>query len=355
MTDGRPSPPTLSARDHYGFLDGLRGLAVLFVLFSHASGYGIHIIPGFDAGGAGKTGVWLFFVLSAFLLTGRLDSLASRGQLDLRSIAAYLIGRVMRIYPLFIPALLPWLWQGTLDWAAVGRHILLLDGIYWVIPVEFKFYFLIPVIVVVFHLLFKERLASFALCSAGLAVVLNLYYPPSLALKNSIFLSPYIMVFLAGSLGALAVARGVSFRWMRGVTPLLLFLFAIATIPSVASLLLGQHVRPGFLHSYCWLFGITWMIALASCFENRFLNRLLSCRPLGFIGKISFSLYLLHGWTLAWVRGLDGAPDSVKAASFVLASCALATITYYLIEVPGMRAGRRMAAWVMARGAAGTP
>jgi hypothetical protein len=50
-------------------LDGLRGFAVLFVVLGHLGSQ--QRSPGFgiDFSGAGKYGVYLFFVLSAFLLT----------------------------------------------------------------------------------------------------------------------------------------------------------------------------------------------------------------------------------------------------------------------------------------------
>lgn len=50
-------------------LDGLRGLAVGIVLLSHAANVGLPVLPGFTLSGIGKSGVYLFFVLSAFLLT----------------------------------------------------------------------------------------------------------------------------------------------------------------------------------------------------------------------------------------------------------------------------------------------
>lgn len=347
--DDMKSGQLLSNKSHYRFLDGLRGLAVLFVLFSHASGYGIAIIPGLNAGGAGKTGVWLFFVLSAFLLTGRLDSMATKGQLNLHSLAGYFIRRVMRIYPVFVLALVPWVAQGTLDGQAIFDNVFLVEGIYWVIPVEFKFYFLIPLIVITFHLVFKENLALFATSLVCVGIAINLFNPPSLALNNSISLWPYILVFILGSVGALAVARGVTFRWMKGYTPYLFFLFPIITIPSVTSFVVGEYVKFNAFHSFSWLFGLIWIIALASCFNNRPLKFILSLNPLCFTGKISFSLYLFHGWVLSWVLKAEGTPNFVKAAAFMLISFVLSTVTYYLIEVPGIKAGRYISARIMTR------
>ncbi|WP_397535366.1 acyltransferase family protein [Roseateles sp.] len=50
-------------------LEGLRGMAALMVIASHASGLGLDLIPGLSLTGIGKQGVYLFFALSAFLLT----------------------------------------------------------------------------------------------------------------------------------------------------------------------------------------------------------------------------------------------------------------------------------------------
>ena len=47
-------------------LDGVRGIAILFVLLSHLSNEGYRI---FNFSGKGVYGVYLFFVLSAFLLS----------------------------------------------------------------------------------------------------------------------------------------------------------------------------------------------------------------------------------------------------------------------------------------------
>ena len=45
-------------------LDGIRGMAFIFVMLSHLS-----ITEEFKVSDTGKTGVWLFFILSAFLLS----------------------------------------------------------------------------------------------------------------------------------------------------------------------------------------------------------------------------------------------------------------------------------------------
>jgi len=67
---------------HFDALDGLRGLAVLVVIASHLSNVGLLPQPGLS--GTGKAGVYLFFVLSAFLLTRILLARSLRALADLR-------------------------------------------------------------------------------------------------------------------------------------------------------------------------------------------------------------------------------------------------------------------------------
>ena len=52
-------------------LHGLRGIAASSVLLTHASNNGYHVLPGVSFSGTGRSGVFLFFVLSAFLLTSQ--------------------------------------------------------------------------------------------------------------------------------------------------------------------------------------------------------------------------------------------------------------------------------------------
>src|SRR6218665_2303652 len=50
-------------------LDGIRGTAALIVLLSHTSLAGQTLAPWLNFGGTGHVGVYLFFVLSAYLVT----------------------------------------------------------------------------------------------------------------------------------------------------------------------------------------------------------------------------------------------------------------------------------------------
>lgn len=83
-------------------LDGLRAIAVLFVLADHwAPWKGLHDILEF-----GRMGLLLFFMLSGYLITSVLLSLRERmqnGDLDFRgALTNFYMRRVLRILPLYI-------------------------------------------------------------------------------------------------------------------------------------------------------------------------------------------------------------------------------------------------------------
>ena len=94
-----------SAGESFLPIDGLRGLAVLLVLFGHMYRGGVAVFPQLTMVAAGVSGVELFFVLSSFLLSSPLIAASS---LELRSPgtwATYVARRLLRIYPLYIVVL----------------------------------------------------------------------------------------------------------------------------------------------------------------------------------------------------------------------------------------------------------
>jgi len=81
-------------------LDGLRGCAALIVVCSHTSNSGMFFLPFLDLRGIGKSGVFLFFLLSSFLLT---LPLLRKGKevLSFSVMSHYWQRRFFRIYPLY--------------------------------------------------------------------------------------------------------------------------------------------------------------------------------------------------------------------------------------------------------------
>jgi peptidoglycan/LPS O-acetylase OafA/YrhL len=101
------------ATNHWPLLDFLRATAALLVLFSHTRGWyfrdtGVVEQPGFflelfnSVTDLGNQAVIIFFVLSGFLIGGSLADSMQRGSFEL---VRYLIARFVRIYIVYIPAL----------------------------------------------------------------------------------------------------------------------------------------------------------------------------------------------------------------------------------------------------------
>jgi peptidoglycan/LPS O-acetylase OafA/YrhL len=89
-----------SIRGHLPVLDGIRGMAIVLVLFHHCTDMGVY--TGVDKAATlllhwGGFGVDLFFVLSGFLITGILaDTRGSKNYFK-----AFYMRRVLRIFPLY--------------------------------------------------------------------------------------------------------------------------------------------------------------------------------------------------------------------------------------------------------------
>ena len=143
-------------------LSGIRGYAVLLVLLAHSSNLGYHLLPDFDFTGAGKNGVFIFFSLSAFLLGRQFfvyQNKTEKKEIDFTYFTKrYIAKRFIRIYPLFILALIAYLSISIFiqpvyieNWDVFFNTLFLIDGpgIFWTIAVEFKFYIVLPIIVLI--------------------------------------------------------------------------------------------------------------------------------------------------------------------------------------------------------------
>lgn len=193
-------------------LDGLRGFAALLVLFSHASYLGMTAFPGLDLRGIEKSGVYLFFLLSSFLLT---MPLLRKGKeiLTIPVMSHYWQRRFFRIYPLYTVYLLAAVFSSwgysffggitkagipfSLDLQGFASHLLLQQGksVTWSIAVEFKFYFVLPffVFAITYIQNYGQRVTIFFfLC---FFILSQLIFPQQQTLTNDIRLLPYLPIF----------------------------------------------------------------------------------------------------------------------------------------------------------------
>ena len=333
-------PPPGAAR--LPALDGLRGLAVLFVLLSHASKHVTVLHPALNFRGAGKFGVYLFFLLSAYLLDRQIALALRHGERNYWG--NYFLRRVLRIYPLFALALVLHLGltragiPTVIDsWTDVADHLLLRagKGVFWSIPVELTYYLVSPVIMIVCGLVLGWRpglVFGFLGGLIGAATWLSAsgLLPPGTLID-------YLPIFLAG--GIIAVHE-VLFprRESRGglaldAAALVATGIIVAMIPAVSTALFGARFRLNSpeLRLVAAASGAT--LLLAATRGSPLVRAVLEQPVLRFIGTISFSAYLFHYPVITFVAGLP-LPEGAKFPLFMLLTVGFSTLTYRCIEKP---------------------
>ena len=323
-------------------LDGLRGVAVLLVLLAHSSNVGLRLHPALDLSGCGRMGVFLFFVLSAYLLTGQL--LATEGLARPRTWARYGVRRLLRV----VPAYVAWVFAyfalrravpiepfSAWDLDDVGRHLLLLRGDrhLWTIPVELRWYLALPLVVAAIVACRRRVLAS-ALVLVAAGVALRAAFPPD----YPIALGPYAPIFLVGSLAAV-LHTGAAPRARTGdALTLLAVVGLVLHVPAVWGVD-HRHFHLAFdrqaLLCGALLLGLAW--------GSPGLRRPLEWRGLRFVGRVSYSTYLGHVLVLVWVERLGLASRPASFALFLGLSLAVGWLSHVALERPFARIWARVA------------
>lgn len=302
-------------------LDGLRGTAVLLVVFSHASHSNIDIIPLLDMQGVGKMGVFLFFLLSSFLLT---SPFISKGEKALNGafLLNYFVRRFFRVYPLYLLYLLMAVVSTALIWRVIALkvplgipfelslsefvdHVFLQNGkgVTWSILVEFKYYFMLPILALTYSIVLKNRVIPCLALTVVLVLISQVFWPQSEAMKNDSRLGPYLPIFFIGSFMAVVqysldsntlkvvgrVRAVIEFVGLLAMTGLIL------TVPIVLTYITGQTIPYDFYHKQYVVYALLWAVVIFAAINGAgFIRYVYESRVLRYIGFISFSVYLLH-------------------------------------------------------------
>ena len=334
-----------SGAEQLDTLDGLRGLAVLVVVASHLSNLGMHLLPGLSLSGIGKNGVYLFFVLSAFLLTRVLLQRPLNQWSRPQQWADYVLRRVLRIWPLYLVVLLTsWVltlrgvdgWHYRIDTAALQSHLLLREGqsVLWSIPVEFTFYLWLPLfaLALAWNRHRGGTLATEAAAVIAALVAASLVWPPDATAFNDVRLGPHLPLFLCGAWAASLdlhlrnrPATGASVRGWGFAAAVVVAALAL-TVPSVWSLVSATPADPARSHRWFLFFGVAWSTLLLAVLHGpRLLQATFAWKPLRWVGVVSFSVYLWHmvvldGLVYFGVQALPYAAGAVLTASLVVAA-----------------------------------
>lgn len=302
-------------------LNGLRALAVVLVFLSHKA----HV----DAIDTGKLGVWLFFLISGYLIIGELhrNRMRVEAQQARRDAVVYVffIKRALRIFPVYYLLLialtlahavfyqrevdlgLAWhyvflsdLWIGWVHdgWAGTVSH-------FWSLAVEQQFYLIAP-----FALVFTRASRHFALCVAVVVVgaIAHLMLYRHGASEPLVYaLSPwnFALIALGGSaavIGARDMQAAQSSRRSLPLRPALAsgsaFLCAFGAIVAFAVLRAdfsgaADSAVPGLLDiglALSLFAAFVWIVHR----QDSALVHALDVRALAYPGTISYGFYLFH-------------------------------------------------------------
>ncbi len=335
---------------HIPEIDGLRAIAVLSVLLYHVN-------AGWLSGG--YVGVDVFFVISGYLISNMLLTDVTEGRLSLKR---FYVRRILRIAPaLFVTlavtalvffALFPPVWSrellislasallsfsnlwfySTVDYFANNATSPVLHT--WSLAVEEQFYLCIPLLLLAISrkgwIRFKIPIFGTLLIASLLASIAAAHDP-----GQSGYFLPWLRAWelLCGTMLACARIENLS-RPIKQVV----------SIAGVAMILLACYLYDDFtpFPGYTALLpcvGAVGVIAGAS--GGGVANRILQTGFMRWVGKISYSLYLVH-WPLICAASLTVTLHPGKVKALVIASSfGLAWLSWRYVETPFRRmAGR---------------
>ncbi len=314
----KPKASLAPINGHIPALDGLRGFAALFVVFHHCFiwpmlfskgiispepfqlAYGSLLLP--TALWYGYSGVELFFILSGFCLLYQVFSQPHRTF----SVRKYAFHRVRRIYPPYFGAVVLAVVLAAIAWSKIDAHLhwatepvsfsgvisaLTLTGSHYCLPfwslvIEAQWYFLVPVLAILFARSRWLMHGGMLGCIALLAVLetLQIYRLHTLLVYLPLFWIGILLADIATMEGRhtrLLLQRGL---WLVLVATGMIAIYMYAPPPPVWKQSASQAYPVAIFYT-----GV-----LSAALFTRFGQRVFSARWLVKAGAFSYSLYLIH-------------------------------------------------------------
>jgi peptidoglycan/LPS O-acetylase OafA/YrhL len=326
-------------------IDGLRAVAVLPVLFFHAG------VPGFPGG---FVGVDIFFVISGYVITARLKEDLSRSTF---SILDFYERRVRRIFPalLFVLALtwlaslvllLPsemvdfskslaaagyfssnfffWRGSGYFDTASTLRPLLHT----WSLAVEEQFYIFMPIAMYLGYRFLKSRWGVLFWPVAAASFILSVAVGGTAPAASFFLLPTRAWELLLGALLILTPPPPISnrFNQIGAAIGLALIAYSVFFFNETTPF-------PGLNALYPCL-GAALLIYF-NTEQATIVGSALSLGPMVQVGRISYSLYLVHWPIIVMSRYyLIRSPQGIEVIGVILASFALAIFSFRFVETP---------------------
>ena len=352
-------------------IDSLRALAVLAVIIYHVD---VNYLPG------GFLGVDLFFVLSGYLISSLIiKEYKKTGSLNLYN---FYIRRARRLLPavyfmITVVLVVMVMFNGVLlkkshldaifgyiyssNWWYIFHKLDYFDSFgsqspfkhLWSLAIEEQFYMIFPLLFLLINRKKKDKDGFYKLNRNFLYVILGVILVSLIAhiilfdINNisRIYFGTDTRAFslLVGAVGAILYPMD---KLNTKITPQENLLYSVVSLISIAALITIMIYtseyntwlyRGGFL--LVAILGI--IIIISSGKQHTVMAKLLSFKPVVFIGKISYSLYLWHFPVLVLTTPVSeiGKPNIFFVVLRVILTFILAIISYALVETPIRKLG----------------
>jgi peptidoglycan/LPS O-acetylase OafA/YrhL len=329
-------------------LDGLRAIAVMLVLLTHAN---------FQLGTNGVLGVDIFFALSGFLITTLLiEEYRKYGKIHF---VAFYIRRTFRLFPalyLLLIVILCYLSIAPVEHAmrydimrGIWSSALYVNNISWVwgwgkdeyllahtwsLANEEQYYLVWPfILLLMFH--FKKN--RFILYLLGTIVMLVLFWR-LFSDGNMLFSSLWTDSIFIGSFFAFFRYEfyGIQFRQFS-LLILLIAILVIGVFPVKWYMSIYQYGGRGFIGI------ITGILIIGTLnLKSGYLVKILSNKIIVFVGKISYSLYLWHVPIFRLFKWHSNWPPHISFIMKFITTFLVASVSFYLLEKRLTKIGRNL-------------
>lgn len=342
-----------SIKKNYGdtnFITGMRAFAALAVVLIHAGGAGFRElgIVGNNIADFGRTGVYVFFVISGFSVASSYET--SNGYLD------YINKRLWRIAPLYyfwlavmiILGVTATYWQKQLnaeiDSYNLFLHVFFLSfldyritnsiiGVEWSISIEVFWYFALPLLLVGGSDKMKTLLALFV---SLLVYLLSVKFPHFLPVDEG---NAALAMHWSPIPYVLAYALGITAYRFRNICK---HSNALGNcVLALSIVLVGVYVwHPTiitklFYDEFIFVSVVTTALILFGTNKSLLFRLIFNNSAVQFLGVVSYGIYLCHLPLLSLIARIDEPILSNPTFRFVLVSMlavSVSALTYYLFE-----------------------
>ena len=289
----------------FDYFDSFRGILCLSVMIFHL-GLETYTLHGFHFGVIG------FFVLSAFLLTYRLIKQYESANSILTILKLTVNYAIMRFFRIYIPYIIYFtIFKYVFKKEQTKNKKSFLNAIMldlwgrvihlWTMPIEIRYYFLIPIIAFVSVKFYKNKMIVWSLFLLNLIFLssINKYKLFSIGedLENSRF-SRYLPIFMSGSILAIVYLNLQETKWIEKLNQNNIYKYSM-WIPCVYVFwyLCRAHAWYGTIRNDAYLYsaGINLFMFLLLISPSNFMADYLSKETLlKLYGKYSYGIYLFH-------------------------------------------------------------